>query len=195
MIIGRISNFIDSELAARIIAECKPGVDGIEGKSTYSRGLQNSPDVVRLVTRPDVVELARDVLFLDEAPLRYMSLTAFTVEPGSAGMPSHVDYPHFHVSCPDDYPLCAQFVLSLDGTIGGAAPTWIGREDDVYELEPCELAVFDGRMMHGVKPNTSNRNRTNLLWSIGPIWVCPMQIGLWNMTVGEKTPQEVILGK
>lgn len=192
-----IRRFIKSDVVAAMLAEIQTrrGTKGLEAGSTYARDLHMNPVVVDLIKLSTVVTLARELLQMVSGPLGYVSLTALTVEPGSKGMPGHVDYPHFHETCLKDTPLVIQFVLSLDGTTDGAAPTWLHHESNIIELSPGDLLAFPGTWKHGVLPNTSNRSRTNLLWSIGPSWIKPMQIGLWNMTIDDVPVKDLITRK
>ncbi len=187
----KVERFADQATLASVLSEVRTGHKGMEDGSSYAHGLAKVEPVVSLVRDPRIVNIARELLKL-EGPLGYLSLTALTVQPGSVGMPGHVDYPHFHPSCPNDVPLVAQFVLALDGTTEGAAPTWVTERDLVVELEPGDLFAFLGTEVHGVLPNTSSRPRTNLLWSIGPAWIKPMQISLFHMTIDDVSPSDLI---
>jgi hypothetical protein len=172
--------FVSSNMARAILSSCNSKLaDGEEQGSQYIAGLTEVAPVVDVVTRPEVKSIARALLGFD-GPLAYLSLTALTVEPNSKGMRGHIDYPHFHPSCPSDRPMVAQFVLALDGTTDGRAPTWLDDPTNTVELEAGDMFAFAGNSLHGVNPNTSNRSRTNLLWSIGPAWIRPMQMSLWN---------------
>lgn len=187
--------FIKPDVAALVLAEIesgRTGMRGLEEGSSYARDLHTNPVILDIVKSGNVVAEARNCLSMWNGPLGLVSLTALTVQPGSMGMPSHIDYPHFHDTCQKNEPLVAQFVLSLDGTTDGAAPTWVHNESNVHELSPGDLLVFPGNWKHGVWPNTSNRSRTNLLWSIGPAWVKPMQISLWNHVIDDVPIKDMI---
>lgn len=184
--------FVAPEALDSILRQLRFGAQGLEAGSTYAQGLTKIDEVLNIVTGDEVKRTARELLACD-GPFGFLSLTALTVEPGSKGMPEHVDYPHFHLNCRKQPPLAAQFILSLDGTTGGAAPTWVSHPTNVVVLEPGDLYAFRGNMFHGVLPNVSSRSRTNLLWSIGPSWVKPMQASLFNMTFDEVTVKELMV--
>jgi hypothetical protein len=181
-------SFVSIDRARSILDSCQVKlVDGEEEGSQYVAGLTTVPEVIEVVTCDEVKSIARALLGF-EGPLAYLSLTALTVEPGSRGMRGHIDYPHFHPSCPSDRPMVAQFVLALDGTTGGRAPTWLGDPTCVYELDAGDMLVFAGSKLHGVKPNSTHSRRTNLLWSIGPAWIRPMQMSLWKFQKIDDVP-------
>lgn len=204
MSVKRLKGFATPDICTSILESVKFGANGLGEGSSYGRGIVSIQQVIEIAQSKTVIDLAREILGLPTEPLGYLSLTAFTVEPGSSGMVGHIDYPHFY---PDFYsafhaefcteyhyqrPLSAQFIMSLDGTTGGAAPTWLGDETQVQELNTGDLVAFAGDIKHGVLPNTSGRSRTNMLWSIGPAWVRPTQMSLWDMRIDDKPYSELI---
>jgi hypothetical protein len=68
----------------------------------------------------------------------------------------------------------------------------MGDPSNIIELNPGDLVAFSGDTKHGVMANTSDRSRTNMLWSIGPAWVRPTQISLWDWRIGDKPYAELI---
>lgn len=165
--------------------EARPFMKGTRPGSRYALEISENVDIDLLVRSSNSERIAREILGCQpEDGLRLISLTALTVDAGSSGMHAHVDYPHFFGSCPSGKPLVAQFVLSLDGTTEGRAPTWVESESNSVELEPGELLAFQGDKVHGVKPNVSDSSRTNLLWSIGYSWIKPMSKSLDSKTIG-----------
>lgn len=142
-------------------------------------------DVSRL---RDVQRLALSLSLFEEAALLFglhspsglavLSCAALDVDPGDPGLGEHVDYPH--EMFPRTEHLSAQVVLSLDGTDAARAPLWVGTRENLVTLEPGEAAFFGGNTKHGVHPNASDRRRTTLLWSYGPIWIRPMTAAVWG---------------
>lgn len=187
-----LKGFTIAEVCNSILTAAKYGIEGLEKGSSYASGIAQNKEAIDIVKSEAVVGLAREALQLSNEPIGYLSMTALTVHPGSPGMPGHIDYPHFYPHCVYDRPLSAQFILSLDGTFGGAAPTWIGDPDNIIELNAGDLVAFSGDIKHGVLANTSSRSRTNMLWSVGPAWIRPTQISLWDWRIGDKPYPELI---
>lgn len=180
-------------MAKAILSNCQDTmVDGEERGTKYMNGLSEVTSVVDTVTKHEIKSIARSLLGI-KGPLSYLSLTALKVDSYSSGMQEHVDYPHFHPSFPKDCSVIAQFVLALDGTTYGRAPTWLYEPSNVIELDVGDMLVFTGDSLHGVKPNSSNFSRTNLLWSIGPSWIRPMQLSLWDFhKIDDESPKELL---
>ena len=114
-----------------------------------------------------------------------LSLSALDVLPGDPGLGAHVDYPH-HAFPKESPHLSAQFILSLDGTDAERASLWMDTPENLVCMEPGELLIFGGNVLHGVHPNKSDRSRTTLLWSMGHQCIRPMLKELWGWTYASK---------
>lgn len=150
----------------------------------YLSGVPRVRSIARLCTRADFWQKASELLSVPVKALAVLSCSALDVLPGDPGLGEHVDYPH-HVF-PDAPHLCAQFILSLDGTDKERAPLWIGEPSELFCMDSGELLIFGGNVRHGVHPNKSDRSRTTLLWSMGPYWIRPMLREVWGWTGGRE---------
>jgi ectoine hydroxylase-related dioxygenase (phytanoyl-CoA dioxygenase family) len=184
---------IDPALIRAIDAESRP----IFERTQWSKGsfygertkrflalLNHIPAVQELVLHPLVLDIANQMLGECDS-IQLNSTQAIEVHPGARQQPPHRDQIIWHEGANDfDFVLSVSWPFVRYDAEVGATRVWprshhydggaYGEPVDI-EMEPGDVMLFSGRVMHGQGCNSSDRIRRGIILSYSLGWLKPFE--------------------